>query len=65
MIVIDDDEMFDEVSAPVSAKRRRSVRLQSKDYVDYGNDELHSTVVKLNKKSNIPLVRIVISFCLC
>lgn len=56
---IDDDTMSEIPNGP--AKRRRSVRLQSKDVNDE-NDEPPAAAGKAKKGSKIPLVSIVISY---
>lgn len=58
---IDDDKMFEIPSQP--AKRRRSVRLQSKDVNDE-DDEHQAATAKTKNESKIPLVRIMISFAM-
>lgn len=60
MVSIDDDKMSEQSGAStMPAKRRRSVRLQSKESCNDENDEHPATIVKIKKESKIPLVRLV------
>lgn len=46
-------------ASTMPAKRRRSVRLQSKESFNDENNEHPATIVKVKKESKIPLVRLV------